>query len=60
MMLTGKTKVVGRETCVSPTSSTTDAWTGMETNGGFRGETPSSNRLNNGATVKSKILLSVI
>jgi len=60
MMLTGKTKVLGSETRVSATSSTTDAWTGMESNGSFRGETPSSNRLNNGAALKSKILSSVI
>jgi len=55
MILTGKTKVLGSESCVSATSSTTDAWMGMESNGDFRGETQSSNRLNNGATVKSKI-----
>ena len=56
MALTGKTKVLGSETRVSATSSPTNAWTGMESNGGFRLETPSSNRLNNGAAVKSKIL----
>jgi len=45
MMLTAKTKVLGSETRVSAISSNTDAWTGMESNGGCRGETPSSNRL---------------
>jgi len=60
MMLTGKTKVLGSEACVSAISSSTDAWAGVESNGGFRGKMPSSDRQNNGAALKSKILPSGI